>query len=260
MAAGEIDGLFARTLQGDYDDDAPWDAVHSLRRMGTRDVFQRAANWVESKEALKRARGLDVVAQLGKTGEHPSNSFPQESYNLVVAALSAEREFLPLRSAIAALGHLDDADAIPLLAAFSSDPRAQIRFSVACALGSFPNDPLSVKTLLTLMEDTDDDARDWATFGLGVLGHQDSPVIRDALYRNLNDGSADVREEALVGLAKRHDSRSLPAVIAALEQPTVTDRIIEAAYTLLGLEDDQKEWSAQDYVGALRQRLPNNLR
>ena len=79
--------------------------------------------------------------------------------------------------------------------------------------------------------------------------------IRDALYRKLNDQNADVREEALVGLAKRHDARSLPALIDALEQPTMTDRIIEAAYTLLDLEGDQKDWSAQDYANALRQRF-----
>jgi hypothetical protein len=35
----------------------------------------------------------------------------------------------------------------------------------------------------------------------------------------------------------------------------MTDRIIEAAYTLLDLEADQKGWSAQNYVSALRQRF-----
>lgn len=49
----------------------------------------------------------------------------------------------------------------------------------------------------------------------------------------------------LVGLAKRHDARILPTVIDALERPAITDRIIEAAYTILHLEDDEKDWSAQ---------------
>lgn len=44
------------------------------------------------------------------------------------------------------------------------------------------------------MDDTDDDVRDWAAFGLGVLGDQDSVEIREALYRKLNDQSVDVRE------------------------------------------------------------------
>lgn len=80
--------------------------------------------------------------------------------------LQREREFQPLQSAISAFGHLDDPRAVPLLAAFHIDSRTEIRFAVACALGSFPNDTLSVKTLLTLMEDVDSDVRDWATLEL----------------------------------------------------------------------------------------------
>jgi HEAT repeat protein len=173
MAAIDIDELFDRTLQGDYDDDAPWGAVNALRRIGTRQVFEKAAEW----------------------------------------------------------------------------------FSVACALGSLPNDALSVATLLTLMEDADEDVRDWATFGLGVLGDEDSAEIRDALYLRLNGSNADVREEALIGLAKRHDTRGLATLLKALEQPTITDRIVEAAYTILGMDTDREDWSRQDYTDTLRERF-----
>jgi HEAT repeat protein len=255
MVELDLDDLFAKTLLGDDDDDAPWQAVHSLRRIGTREVFDHAARWIESAEPLKRARGLDVVAQLGKTAEHPSNSFPQESYDLVVTALDKEREFLPLRSAIAALGHLDDARAIPLVAAFSTDPRHEIRFSVACALGSFPNDPLSVKTLATLMEDVDGEVRDWATFGVGVLGDQDSVELRESFYRRLNDSDLAASEEAVVSLAKRHDLHVLPKLIELLSQTTVSSRAVEAACMLLGMSNDREEWSGQDYANALRQQF-----
>jgi HEAT repeat protein len=255
MPATEIDDLFARTLEGDYEDDAPWDAVHSLRRNGTRQVFEYAAKWAESAEPLVRARGIDVLAQLGKTAEHPSNSFPQESYAVVTKALHQEREFQPLNSAIAALGHLDDVRAIPLIAAYHLHPCAEIRFSVACALGSFPNDALSVETLLTLMSDADEDVRDWATFGLGVLGDVDSTLVRDSLYRRLSDENEDVREEALVGLAKRRDTRSLAPLIDALEQSTISDRVVEAACMLLEMDNDRKDWSGHDYANVLRQRF-----
>lgn len=175
MIDGDIDELFAQTLKGDYDDDKPWDAVRSLRWIGTRQVFDKAVEWTESAEPLERARGLDVIAQLGKTAEHPSNSFPQESYDVVVKAVQREREVQPLNSAVSALGHIDDPRAVPLIAAFHSHPSVEIRFTVACALGCFPNEPLSVQTLLTLMEDADANVRDWATFGLAVLGDRDSP-------------------------------------------------------------------------------------
>jgi len=252
----DIDELFAQTLKGDYDDDKPWDAVQSLRRIGTRQVFDKAVEWMESAEPLERARGLDVIAQLGKTVEHPSNSFPQESYDVVVKAVRREREVRPLNSAISGLGHIDDPRAVPLIAAFHSHPSEEIRFAVACALGCFPNEPLSVQTLLTLMEDADADVRDWATFGLGVLGDQDSPEIRQALSRRVNDEDVDAREEALVGLAKRHDTRILPQLIHELEQPSISSRVVEAAHTILGFDKDQEEWSRQDYARLLRERFP----
>jgi len=255
MAGTDIDDLFARTLEGDYEDEAPWDAVYALRRIGTQEVFDKAAKWAESAEPLVRARGVDVLAQLGKTVEHPTNSFPEESYDVVARALQQETDLQPLNSAIAALGHLDDPRAIPLIAAYRSHPDSEIRFTVACALGSYPNDALSVGSLLFLMEDSDHKVRDWVTFGLGVLGDADSDEIRDSLDRKLSDSNVDVREEALIGLAKRHDTRSLATLIDALEQPTMTDRIIEAAYTLLGMDDDRKDWSGQDYANALRERF-----
>jgi HEAT repeat protein len=255
VAETDIDDLFTRALEGDYEDEAPWEAVQALRRLGTRLVFDKAAKGAESAEPLVRARGIDVLAQLRKTVGDPTNSFPEESYAVVTNALQQETELQPLNSAISALGHLYDSRAVPLIAAFRSHPDAEIRFSVACALGSFPNDALSVETLLTLTEDADDNVREWATFGVGVLGDEDSAEIRDSLYRRLNDSNEDVREEALIGLAKRHDTRSLPTLIDALQQPAISRRVVEAAYTLLGMDDDQKDWSGQDYANALRQRF-----
>lgn len=254
MGEGEIHELFLQTLQGDYDDDEPWNAVRSLRRIGTRQVFEKAVKWIESAESLMRARGLDVIAQLGKSAKR-SNSFPGESYDVVVKAIQQEREIQPLTSAIFALGHLDDPRGFPLIGGFHSHPNDDVRFSVACALGSYPNEPLSVRTLLALMEDADADVRDWATFGLGVLGDRDSPEIREALLRRLDDEDANVREEALVGLAKRRDTRILPRLMKELDQPEITDRIVEAAYTLLGFDKEQEDWSQEDYMNALRERF-----
>jgi HEAT repeat protein len=257
MAEANIQELFDETLKGDYEDESPWQAVHKLRQLGTREVFEVARKWCSSEDPLMRARGADVLAQLGKTWEHPTNSFPEESYSVVATLLmNSEQHSRPLVSAIAALGHLDDPRAIALIAPFHSHPDPEIRFSVACALGSFPNDPLCVKTLLALMQDADEDVRDWATFGLVVLGDADSSEIREALVRALSDLNKDVREEAVVGSAKRKELRVLTPLLTALEQSTVSDRIIEAAYTLLGMETDRKDWSARDYAAALEQRFP----
>jgi HEAT repeat protein len=255
MSEAEVQQLFAETLRGDYEDDAPWEAVRKLHRLGTREVFDVATAWCSAKDPLMRARGIDVLAQLGKTMGHPTNCFPDESYSVVTNLLMGEVDVRPLDSAIAALGHLDDPRAVPLVVQFSSHPNSEIRLSVACALGSFPNDPLSVETLLALMADIDEDVRDWATFGVGVLGDADSGALKDALVRAVNDSNEDVREEALVGLSKRQDKRALGPLLTALEEPDVSVRVVEAAYTLLGLENERKDWTPRDYANALYERF-----
>jgi hypothetical protein len=255
MSEATIQQLFADSLRGDYEDEAPWEAVRKLRQLGTREVLNVATAWCSSEDPMKRARGLDVLAQLGKTWEHPTNSFPEESYSAVTNLLKSEPDVHPLKSAISALGHLDDARAVPLIAQFRSHPNAEIRFTVACALGSFPNEPISVDALLALMADTDEDVRDWATFGLGVLGDTDSVEIRQALVRRIDDPNEDVREEAMVGLAKRRDSSVLTMLLRAVEQPTMTDRAIEAAYLMLGMNNEREGWGPTDYAAALRERF-----
>src|SRR5260370_42692565 len=106
MTSENIDELFARTLSGDYDDDAPWEAVRTLRQIGSRDVFDRAAEWCGSENPLQRARGADVLAQLGKTANHCSNSFPEESYDVVSRMLRRAKKQKPVRAANAAPGQL----------------------------------------------------------------------------------------------------------------------------------------------------------
>jgi hypothetical protein len=83
MTSEDIETLFVKTLIGDYEDDAPWQAVSELRRIGSRDVFTRAVEWCKSSDPLVRTRGIDVLAQLGKTADHPSNRFPEESYSVI---------------------------------------------------------------------------------------------------------------------------------------------------------------------------------
>jgi hypothetical protein len=39
-------------------------------------------------------------------------------------------------------------------------------------------------------------------------------------------------------------------------EPSMTDRIIEAAYLMLDMESDPKDWSSADYTAALRKRFP----
>src|SRR5579872_4102331 len=56
--------LLAGTLEGEYDDDAPWEAVSVLRLRGGAGVFEVAKRYCTSEDAKARARGLSVLAQL----------------------------------------------------------------------------------------------------------------------------------------------------------------------------------------------------
>src|SRR5579863_8716875 len=188
----QIEGLFAKTLQGEYDDEEPWHAVHALHHIGSRAVLETASAWCRSDSPLKRARGADVLAQLGRSADHLENKFPEESFSAVAAMAENEKLDQPLSSAIQALGHIGDPRAIPLLVRYSTHPESEIRFAVACASGSFAGEPAIVAVLLELMRDLDDDVRDWATFALGTLSAVDTAEVRDALEKRLNDPSSDV--------------------------------------------------------------------
>jgi hypothetical protein len=131
MASRAIDDLFAQTLNGDYQDDAPWEAVSALRGIGTREVFEKAAEWCKSDKALVRSRGADVLAQLGVKVEHPDNSFPAESHSVIADLVQRETDPQPLSSAIAALGHLNNPAAIPQIVNHASHPSKKMWFSFA---------------------------------------------------------------------------------------------------------------------------------
>jgi len=251
----EIEALFAQTLHGEYDDDEPWKAVSVLQQIGSREVFDQAALWCRTDDPLKRACGADILAQFGKTAEHPQNTYPDECFVITADIATTEESCLPLRSAIHALGHIGDPRAVPIIAKHSTDSDPDMRFAVACACGSFGNEELAVNVLLNLMRDDDSDVRDWATFGLGSMSDSDTPTIRNALFDALNDSDADVRQEAQIGLAKRQDTRVLPHLFALLQEPEVDDLTIEAACLMLHLPNANPDWGPNDYHAALRQQL-----
>jgi HEAT repeat protein len=255
MTTDDLHELFQQTLLGDYEDEVPWAAVSKLRSNGSRQVFNIAAGWLRDNEALKRARGAAILAQLRLPLEVPTQKpvwlFRDESYPLLVEMLKRENDPMVLNSGIAALGHLYNPAGIPTIASYSAHPDENVRFSVACALGHFPNDPEAVSRLLILTHDSDSDVRDWAVFGLGVQGDADSPEIRDALMARMTDDDEDVREEALVGLSKRRDLRALPILRRLLEAPELKVRVAEAASAMLGLTSDPEEWEASDYKRGL---------
>lgn len=255
MNSMDIEALFAQTLRGDYDADLPWEAVRSLSTLGSREVFNRAAAWCGSQNPLERARGADVLAQLGRTAEKPDIAYAEDSFPVVSTLALSESDPRPLSSAIHALGHIANPLAIPLLTMHQNHPDPDVRFAVACALGNFPDNPIAATTLIDLTRDVDDDVRNWATFAIGTLTRFDSPELRDALVAGLTDHYEDVREEAIAGLARVKDKRVLPPLLSALEEPPVAENVVDAAREMLGIKDGVAGWVAKDYAKALRERF-----
>ena len=91
-----IDEVFAKTLLGEYDDDAPWEAVRELQAIGTQEIFDKSVEWCRSTDPLKRARAADVIAQLGKTADHPEHAFPEDSFIVIASLIKIEAEPAPL--------------------------------------------------------------------------------------------------------------------------------------------------------------------
>ena len=261
MTSSATQDLFDQTLVGDYDDEGPWDAVSTLRRSGDRAIFETAALWLKSTNPLKRARAAAILAQLHAPSsveeemQKPTWLFRDETFPLLVELLQNESHAMVLNSGIAALGHLYNDAAIPIIERYKEHPDQNVRFSVACSLGHFPNDPVAISALISLTRDSGSDVRDWAVFGLGVQGDVDSPEIRAALLQRISDPNEDVSEEAVVGLGKRQDLRLLPTLRNMLEAPELKVRVAEAASAMLGLPEDPEEWIAEDYKKALDEKF-----
>jgi HEAT repeat protein len=91
------------------------------------------------------------------------------------------------------------------------------------------------------MEDSDEDIRDWATFGLGsqyISNHPDSSEIRTAFRKRLDDTFSDARDEAVWALALRKDPQGLQLLIDRLsaEPRCRTDK--DTAEEILDLTSD----------------------
>ncbi len=232
-------------------------ALRALHHLGTEGVLDQAISWTRSQDPVERACALDVLGQIGVTSGNSNNRYPEIAFNAIADTLKHETDIHVLCSALISSAHLRDHRAIPLCLLLIEHPDSELRYAVACALGSMSNNPEAAAGLIALTHDSDPKVRDWATFGLGVLGELDSPEIRQALMDRIDDSDNDVREEAAAGLAKRMDLRILPMLIAMLKGPEVPVRAIEAADLLLNKKDspDQSDWSGEEYSARLKIRF-----
>lgn len=180
-----------------------WDAIWVLRHRATREVFKAAKKLCNSRIAKEREVGVNILAQIG--GGKPV--FLHQSVSLLIERLQ-DRSVHVVSAAGVGLGHRDDPRAIPHLIALKNHPNSGVRYGVASGLAK-QETPKAIAALIELSCDKDRDVRDYATFGLGELMDRNTKAIRDALFARLKERDAEIRGQALVGLAKRKDPRVL---------------------------------------------------
>jgi HEAT repeat protein len=236
--------LFLATLEGEYDDDAAWEAVTTLRLRGLPEVFEVARRYCESENAKARARGLSVMAQLGAGKPASERPFLADSVCIAVEHLT-DSDPEVVRSAAWALSHLGTQPAVASLFELRNHADPEVRQAVACCI-EFRKHPAAVPTLLALMEDESEVVRDWATFALGqgdFIGggryiYADSPEIRAGFRRRLEDSYEEARREAIWGLAKRKDPLGVKLLLNHLESADPWNGDKDAAEELLHTKSD----------------------
>jgi HEAT repeat protein len=197
----------------EQDEEIAWEAVTLLHRRGTHDILTAAQSLCQSPSASERELGANILGQLGV----PTRSYPGESIRILLDLASNETDESVLEAVCIAFGHLHDPLAVPTLSRLRNHPNEEIRYSVAYGLTGL-DDVGAIRVVIELTMDPADRVRDWATFALGSQIDSDTPEVREALFRRLNDSDGTVRGEALVGLARRRDARILERLVTEYDR------------------------------------------
>jgi hypothetical protein len=112
-----------------------------------------------------------------------------------------------------------------------------------------PRADFNLRELLGFVRDQDRANRDWAAFLIAQLP-LDTTEIRAALVHASADEDGDVRDEALVGLARRNRAAALERIVPELEE-SVSPALLEAAAiiadpSLLPLLSAPEGWGSGD--------------
>jgi len=208
------------------DRDAVWNEVSLLHFRGSQTEFELSRELAKSPDPKRRELGADILGQLG----WDDRTFLEESVGVLIELLH-DRDPHVIESAASSLGARNHPRAIPHLLDLVQHPLAFVRLAVVHGLSRHDN-MSAIGALIALAEDADRDVRDWATFGLASMTGIDTPEIRAALMSRTAEEDAEIRGEALVGLARRKDPRVLDLVKLELQRPFEGNWAVEAAEEL----------------------------
>lgn len=201
--------LFFRLLNN-KSDTTYWQNIGVLRSRANSEVFATSIQLTKSKNFNERIIGIDILAQLG-TSPRP---FYNKTIKCFFSLLKNEFNEKVLCSLLFAIGHNNGSlnkSQVELISSSKSHISAGVRQGVVFAIGGV-NKPLAVRTLILLSKDKFSSIRNWATFGIGSLIEENSEMIRDALWARVKDAHQETKLEAILGLAKRKDSRVIEII------------------------------------------------
>lgn len=202
-------------------------ALASIRRRGTREVFDRATAMCGDSDPKTRQIGVQILCQLGGR----ERKFGDESLQIFLDLLAREKDHGVLAAVGWGLGHLGKRFAVERLIELKGHENADVRLGVVGGLlGN--SDERAIQTLIDLSDDVEARVRNWATAGIGMMCELDRKDIREALYKRLSDSDEETRLEALYGLAKRRDLRVLNLLKARLSPESADYLDVLAAESL----------------------------
>ncbi len=228
QASGEI-------VQMTQDDDAYWQIIRVLQLRGTQEVFDTCQVMCASESSGDRQLGINILGQLGT----PDFPFRAETIPRLLRLLEQEQDPEVIGDIGIAFGHLRSEEAIAPLVRLKSHASQEVRFGVTYGL-LCQEDPLAIATLIELSADPAVLVRNWAMFGLGSQIDVDTLEIRQALWSRLeaekpglaDDDIYEIYGEALVGLARRGDSRILDLLLEELHSNLISPLALEACEEL----------------------------
>ena len=196
--------LFTRLLNN-KSDKTYWQNIGELRSRPNSEVFATSIKLTKSNKFNERIIGIDILAQLGIS----PRPFYKKTIKCFFSLLKNESNEKVLSSLLFAIGHNNEnlnKSQVGLISSYKNHINVGVRQGLVFAIGGVSN-PLAVRTLIFLSDDKFSSIRNWATFGIGSLTEENSEVLRDALWERVKDAHQETKLEAILGLAKRKDSR-----------------------------------------------------
>lgn len=195
-----IDRLLTNTSDKTY-----WDNIAVLRSRPSDYIFEKCVYFIKSDNPKENIVGIDTLAQLGVT----PRQFYKQTIELYFEQLEIVNDPKILMTLLYAIGHNNDKLSklqIEKLCSFSGTSDNLIKEGLVFSLLGIDN-ILAIETLIKLSTDKLSYIRDWATFGIGTQIERNNKDIRQALWNRVNDKHQETKLEAIVGLARRKDSR-----------------------------------------------------